>query len=66
MYWRRIGWAARKLEDWVEVLSVTFVEFQVVALVELVPLRLGGKGGGGDVGRGGEDGVAFSIRAHVR
>jgi hypothetical protein len=29
-------------------------------------VRLEGKGGGGVNGRAGEDGVAFSMRAHVK
>jgi hypothetical protein len=52
------------LEDWVDVLGIMDVEFQ--GMLELVPLSAGGNGGGGDVGSGGDEGVAFSIRAQVR
>ena len=34
--------------------------------VPFVPFRPGGNGGGRDVGSGGEDVVAFSMRAQVR
>ena len=64
IYCSKIGCAASRLEDWAEVLRVMDVEFQGVLV--LVPLSAGGNGGGGDVGSGGEDGVAFSIRAQVR
>ena len=50
--------------DKVDVLSLKSVAFQFeVPFVEFGP---GGNGGGGDVGSGGDDGVAFSIRAQVR
>lgn len=64
MYWSRIGWEARRLDDCTSVLMVKSEAFQLV--VPFAPFRLGGNGGGGDVGRGGDDGVAFSMRAQVK
>ena len=64
IYCSKIGCAASRLEDEVEMFGVMDVEFHGV--LALVPLSAGGKGGGGDVGSGGDDGVAFSIRAQVR
>ena len=57
-YCSRMGWDASVLDG----LSEPFGDPAcVVAFV-----RLGGKGGGGVNGRAGDDGVAFSMRAHVR
>lgn len=43
-----------------------FDGLSVSARAAVVLLELEGKGGGGANGRAGDDGVAFSIRAHVR
>ena len=57
-YWRRMGWDARAFEG----LSVLFdAPACAVALV-----RPEVNGGGGVNGRAGDEGVAFSMRAHVR
>jgi hypothetical protein len=57
-YCRRIGWEASAFEG----LSVLFgAPDWEVALV-----RPDVKGGGGVSGRAGDEGVAFSMRAHVR
>ena len=64
MYCSRIGWEARRLDDCTSVFMVKSEAFQFE--VPFVPFGLGGNGGGGDVGRGGADGVAFSMRAQVR
>ena len=64
IYCNSIGCEARKLVDCeAEPKPVSF-RLEVVMLERL--FRLGGKGGGGESGRAGEDGVAFSMRAHVR
>jgi len=57
-YWSRMGWDASVFDG----LSVPLDA--PVCVVALVGLE--GKGGGGVNGRAGDDGVAFSMRAHVR
>lgn len=57
-YCSRMGWDARALDG----LSVPVAA--PVCVVALV--RAEGKGGGGVNGRAGDEGVAFSMRAHVR
>ena len=64
MYCSKIGWEAKRLDDWTSVLMAKSEAFQLED--PLVPFGLGGNGGGGEVGRGVDDGVAFSIRAQVR
>ena len=59
MYCRSKGWVARKLL-WLSVL----MGLDMVVLVAFSELER--KGGGGETGRGGDEGVAFSIRAQVR
>jgi len=59
-YWRRMGCVARKLgSPWLP--RVAF-RLAVLLLVEALP-KLVGKG---ESGSDGDDGVAFSMRAHVR
>lgn len=59
-YCTRIGCEARRFEG----LSVVGAKSAMVVLVRLLALE--GKGGGGAKGRAGDEGVAFSMRAHVR
>jgi hypothetical protein len=56
-YCSRIGWDASVFDG----LSMSFG-----APACVVALGLEGNGGGGVNGRAGEDGVAFSMRAHVK
>ena len=53
-----MGWDARALDG-------LFVPVAAPVCV-VVLVRAEGKGGGGVNGRAGDDGVAFSMRAHVR
>jgi len=57
-YWRRMGWEARVLEG-LDGLADDAATVVALVLVE-------GKGGGGVRGKAGDEGVAFSMRAHVR
>lgn len=69
-YCRRIGWVESQpeLADCPSVLDrpVRFCPAAVPFVRSASAEGNGGNGGGGDRGSAGEDGVAFSMRAHVR
>lgn len=68
-YCSKIGWVARKLGDCTSVLEVRSELFELNAVPFVMFFMLddnGGRGGGGESGRAVDDGVAFSMRAHVR
>lgn len=58
-YWSRMGWEESRFD------GPALGSFGV-AVWEVVLVRPEVKGGGGVRGRAGDEGVAFSIRAHVR